>query len=183
MGDPRKQRKKYTKSLHPWQATRIKEEKILLNEYGLKNKKEIWKSESLLRRFKSQAKRLIATKTEQSKKEEEQLIKRLAKLNILNEDSKLDDVLGLTLRNILDRRLQTIVSKKFSREIKQARQFVVHGHVLVNEKKITAPSYLVKKDENINFSSKSSLRDINHPERIILKKENIEAKEEVKVSS
>ncbi|MDP7610203.1 MAG: 30S ribosomal protein S4, partial [Candidatus Woesearchaeota archaeon] len=43
MGDPKKQRKKYSKPSHPWQTERIEVEKVLMKEYGLKNKKEIWR--------------------------------------------------------------------------------------------------------------------------------------------
>ena len=52
MGDPKKQRKKYTTPRHPWQRDRLDEERQLLKDYGLKNKKELWKFESLLRKFK-----------------------------------------------------------------------------------------------------------------------------------
>ena len=40
MGDPRKLRKKYYPPSHPWQKIRIDEEKILMKDYGFKNKKE-----------------------------------------------------------------------------------------------------------------------------------------------
>ena len=39
MGDPRKQRKKFSGPQHPWNKARIDEEKVLLTTYGLKNKK------------------------------------------------------------------------------------------------------------------------------------------------
>ncbi|MDP6642032.1 MAG: 30S ribosomal protein S4 [Candidatus Nanoarchaeia archaeon] len=178
MGDPKKHRKKYSTPLHPWQATRIEEEKQILNEYGLRNKKEIWKIDSLLRRFRSQAKQLIATRTDQARKEEKLLIVKLAKLGLLNEESHLDDVLGLNLRDVLERRLQTLVYRKnLARSAEQARQFIIHGHVVIDNKKITVPSYLVKKDEEdkLNFLPKSSLSKVDHPERVIL-----EDKEEVK---
>jgi|ETNmetMinimDraft_2_1059921.scaffolds.fasta_scaffold10396_2 small subunit ribosomal protein S4 len=178
MGDPKKHRKKYSTPLHPWQATRIEEEKQILNEYGLRNKKEIWKLDSLLRRFRSQAKKLIASTTDQARKEEKLLIVKLAKLGLLNEEAHLDDVLGLNLRDVLERRLQTLVYRKnLARSAEQARQFIIHGHVVIDNKKITVPSYLVKKDEEdkLNFLSKSSLSKIDHPERV-----NLEDKEEVK---
>ena len=43
MGDPRKTRKKYDTPQHPWQKERMDQESVFLKEYGLKNKKEIWK--------------------------------------------------------------------------------------------------------------------------------------------
>jgi len=179
MGDPKQQRKKYKTPLHPWQRDRLNEERQLLKEYGLKNKKELWKFESLLRKFKSQAKSLIASSGEQAEKEGKQLLDRLYRLNLVNKDTKIEDVLGLSLRNVLDRRLQTMVfNQKLARTIKQARQFVVHGHILIGNKKINIPGYIVLRDEEtkINFNPRSSIANEEHPER--LKDESV--KQEIK---
>ena len=83
MGDPKKQRKKFSSPTKRWNKERIDEEKDLINEYGLKNKKEIWKAESKLRNFTRQAKRLIAIKTKQAEKEKEQIISKLKTLSLL----------------------------------------------------------------------------------------------------
>jgi len=55
--------------------------------------------------------------------------------------------------------------------MKQSRQFITHGHVLVNGKIITAPSYVVRKSEegNVSFKQASSLADPEHPERQVAK--------------
>ena len=172
MGDPKKLRKKYETPRHPWQASRIESEKILFKEYGLKNKKEIWKAQSLLRNFAKQAKDLTTIKTQHDKKQKEQLLNRLIKLDLLKDNSQLEDVLGLNLKNVLDRRLQTMLVKKgLTKTAKQARQFIVHGHVTVKGQKINIPGYLVSKDEEdaITFSSKSKLNDAEHPERVVKK--------------
>ena len=173
MGDPRRLKRKYSEPAHPWQATRIKEEKELLKEYGLKNKTEIWKATSKLKNFANQAKKLIALTGKQAEKETIQLLNKLKKLGLLKEEAQLSDVLGLTARAILERRLQTLVYKKgLARSVKQARQFITHRHILVNGKKITAPGYIVpKKEENITFEETSSLANEEHPERIQTKKE------------
>src|SRR3989338_3070506 len=103
MGDPKKNRKKYSTPAHPWQAVRLKEESEFVN------------------RFKSRAKSLIAADNEQSEKERKQLISRLVKLNLVSENATLDDVLGLKLDCICERRLQTFVYKlNLTRNIKQA---------------------------------------------------------------
>ena len=172
MGDPKKLRKKYETPRHPWQASRIESERILFKEYGLKNKKEIWKAQSLLRNFAKQAKNLATIKTQHDKKQKEQILARLIKLDLLKANAQLEDVLGLNLRNVLDRRLQTMLVKKgLTKTAKQARQFIVHGHVTVKGQKINIPGYLVSKDEEdaITFSSKSKLNDTEHPERVIKK--------------
>jgi len=169
MGDPKKPRKKYHRPVILWQKDMIDEQKNLTKEYGLKNKKEIWRIESLLKKFREQAKKLIANTSEQGKKESSALIAKLVKLNLIPPSSKLEDILILDLKNILERRLQTLVYKKnLAKSIKQARQFVVHGHISINNNKINIPSYLVplKEENQIDFSENSSLYSKEHPERI-----------------
>lgn len=88
------------------------------------------------------------------------LIKKLVKLGVLGSEAGFEDVLLLSVEDILKRRLQTIVFEKgLAKSIYQARQFVVHGHIQVGGKKINAPSYIVKKDEEdlVGFVAKSSL--------------------------
>lgn len=168
MGDPKKQRKKYDTPQHPWEGRRIEEERGLKLEYGLKNKKEIWKASTLLRKIKEQARRLISAETEQAKKEEKQLIEKLVKLNLVGEDAKVDDILGIDLKKLLDRRLQTCVFKKnLAKSIKQARQFISHKHIMVKDHTVNIPSYLVKKDEEnkVCFNPVSNLSKSDHPER------------------
>lgn len=169
MGSPKHQKRKYSTPTHPWQRERIEEEKKLLKEYGTKNKKEIWRMNSLLSRFKQQSKSLIARTDAQSKKEEIQLVTKLAKLGLVKESAKMDDILGLSIKNVMDRRLQTqVFLKGLARNVKQARQFIIHGHVCVGDKKITVPSYLVKLEEEnqIRFDERSSLANPEHPERV-----------------
>ena len=169
MGDPRTNKKRYKGPSHPWQRKRIESEKIIKTDYGLKNKKEIWKSQSELKRVSAQAKKLVTLRgQEQGKKEEKQLLDRLYKLGLVEEGSHLEDVLTLTLKNILDRRLQSIVAKKgLATTPKQARQFIIHGHVLVNGRKITVPSYLLSRVEEttVEFNPISKLASVEHPER------------------
>lgn len=141
----RRLRKKYEKPRRIWDKERIEEEKSILKEYGLKRKKELWRSEALLRKWRRIARELIGKRDE---KKEKELIQKLNKLGILIENSGLDDILGLTVRNILERRLQTIVFRKgLANSIKHARQLIVHGHVKIDGRKVLYPSYLVKKEE------------------------------------
>lgn len=171
MGDPRKIRRKYSGPAHPWQKKRIEEEKKILKDYGLKNKTEIWKTSSKLKSFSSQAKKLIATRGEQAEKEKKQLLGKLQRLGLIKQDAKLDDVLSLTLKNLLERRLQTLlVRRHLAKSMKQARQFITHEHVAVNDKKITAPSYLVLVNEEptMTFVQSSSLSNSEHPERKVV---------------
>jgi small subunit ribosomal protein S4 len=148
VGDPRRIRKKYQKPRHPWRADRIEAEKKILREYGLKNKKEIWRVETILRNYRRQARNLLALRGEETGRKEKEILESLARLGLLKESASLDDVLALKTGDILNRRLQTVVYKKgLANTIKHARQLIVHGHVTVNEVKLTAPGYMVKADE------------------------------------
>ena len=170
MGDPKKQRKKYSTPSHPWRKSRIDSERIILTDYGLKNHKEIWKFSSRLKRFTTQAKKLIAATSEQAKKEELQLKDKLFKLGIIhNKTIKPEDILNLTIQDVLNRRLQTLVYKQgLAKSVNQARQFIIHGHIFVNGNKVTIPSYMVTKDEEhkIIFNPSSKISSLEHPERI-----------------
>tara|TARA_Y100000310_G_scaffold106593_1_gene105091 strand:- start:757 stop:1323 length:567 start_codon:yes stop_codon:yes gene_type:complete len=136
------QRKQYQTPRHPWQATRIKEEADLVYNYGLKNKKEVWKATSKLRNWRAQARKLVGLEKAQRGAAEKQLFGRLLKLGLLNKKSVLDDILSLQIEQVLDTRLQTQVYKQgLASTAKQARQFIVHGKILVNGDVVTAPSY------------------------------------------
>ncbi len=184
MGHPKKTRKSYSTPSHPWQSQRIVEERVLVREYGLKNKKEIWKMDSLLKNFTSQAKQLIPEKSEQAEKEKKQLIDRLARIGLIPTNADLTSVLSLTLKDILERRLQTVIYKKgFAKTIKQARQFIIHEHIFVGDKKVTIPSYIVRSGEEakIMFDQYSKFTEENHPARMVMqmnleKKANMEKK-------
>jgi small subunit ribosomal protein S4 len=183
MGDPGKIRRKYDTPSHPWQSARIGEEKKTLREYGLKNKKEIWRMETMLRELKNQAKSLSSRIDAQSRVEEKQLLDRLASMGLMHQGESMDKVLGLTLKDMMDRRLQTFLIKKgMARSIKQARQFITHGHILVNKKRITFPSYFIslKEESVIEFIPKSALSHEDHPERVSLGKDDNKGKQDGK---
>lgn len=148
MGDPKRFHKKYSKPLHPWSSQRIKEENKIRAEYGLKTKTEIWRIETLLRNFRSQARELIGSKRKDAEQRKRLLIGKLARLGILKENSTLEDVLALETRDLLERQLQTIVFKKgFARNAKDARQSILHGHVKLCGRVHTAPRTLVKSED------------------------------------
>jgi small subunit ribosomal protein S4 len=174
MGDPKKTRKKFTTPSHPWIRARLEVEKEVKLSYGLKNKKEIYKMDSFLRRIKSQMKKLSSETSAQAEKERQQLLTKLKKLHLIGEEGSMDTVLGLELKNVLERRLQSIVFKKgLASSMKQARQFIIHQHICIGDKKITSPSYLVSAGEEsmITFAPVSNLSNIDHPERMAARKD------------
>lgn len=173
MGDPRKLRRKYSGPGHPWQKARIEQEKALIKEYGLKNKSEIWKHDSKLKNFAKQAKRLVALQGEQAEKEKKQLLERLQRLGLISAGADTEAVLSLTIKDILERRLQTLVYRKgLANSMRQARQYIAHAHILVGGKQIKAPGYIVKTEEEptITFVEASTLANPEHPERQVKKK-------------
>jgi len=168
MGDPKKQKKKYETPRFPWRTDILQEELKLLGQYGLRNKHELWRHKTSLSKFRSIARSLIGKPLEERKKMEEELLVRLKKLGVLHETAVLDDVLDLTIEDILERRLQTIVFRKgLAKTTHQARQLITHGHITVGNRRVTIPSYLVTKEEEnqIVYTPKSPLANPNHPMR------------------
>jgi len=167
MGDPRFQRKKYKTPRHPWEGLRIKEENELIREFGLRNKKEIWKSEAILNKWREQAKRIMSMPAEEKEKEQKILLGTIRKLGILDEQADLDSVLTLTVRDILERRLQTVIYKlALARTPRQARQFIVHRKITVNGTKIDSPSAMIKLADKVRFIPGFSLKFVKKKEDI-----------------
>lgn len=167
MGDPRRSRKKFSTPSHPWQKERIESEKALIKEYGLKNKKEVWKAKTPLDHFTKRIKMIISTGGTEADEEARILLDKLVAQGLVKEGAKLGDVLSLTIKDILERRLQTLVFRKgMARTVTQARQFVTHGHITVNGTKISSPAYLatVAEEKTLAFMPKSSLASPEHPE-------------------
>ncbi|MBI4440230.1 30S ribosomal protein S4 [Candidatus Woesearchaeota archaeon] len=173
MGDPKKQRKKYSTPKHPWQRARIESEREIITTYGLGNKKEIWKMSSLLRKFSRQAKRFSTIKSSQTESERAHLLKKLQGLGLLKEGSDIGDILTLGIHDIMNRRLQSLVFRKnLARSMLQSRQFIVHEHISIGDKKINSPSYIVSISEEplIGFYGSSPLLNAEHPERVLIEK-------------
>lgn len=169
MGDPKKQRKKYQRPGHPWQKERLDEEAVLVKEYGLKNKKEVWRSEAKLKHSFGIAKQYVRASGADAEKESAEFVGRLFAQGVLPAGATINDVLTLTLRNFLERRLQTqVVRLGLARSVKQARQFITHGHIIVAGTKVTVPSYMVSREEenSVVFADNSNLSNEEHPERV-----------------
>jgi len=169
MGDPKKAKKKYSTPSHPWRRNEIEENKTLKQEYGLKNRKEILIAISFLKKYKDIAKTLIADKTAQGEKEKLQMMEKLQRYGLLPSGAGLDDVLSIQLKDILARRIQSVaVRKGLARTMNQARQFIVHRHLVIGQKEITSPSYLLTTAEEalLGFKTKSTLSKEDHPERM-----------------
>lgn len=171
MGDPKFPRRRYDTPSHPWQGDRINAEKDVVRKYGLKNKKEVWKAQTRLREFRGTARNLLSkmhTPTPQIRKESDQLIKRMSRIGLLSDSATLDDILALEAENLLARRLQTVVYLKgLASTPTQARQFINHGHVVIGDRRVTVPGYIVKREEEglIDLANTSPVADPTHPVR------------------
>lgn len=148
MGDPKKTRKHFKRPLKIWDITHIEREKVLKEAYGLKNKREIWRTEAMLRKKRKSARGLLAMDLEERLKREKELLESLKRIGIVDEKATLDDVLTLKVESFLERRLQTVILRKgLANTAKQARQFITHGLIAINGKKVSAPGYIVKANE------------------------------------
>jgi small subunit ribosomal protein S4 len=160
----KRKHKIYSRPKRPFDKVRIEEEKGIVEEFGLKNKREIWKADAKIKSIREKAKKLISSKPEEQKA----LFNQLNKIG-LKVDS-ISSVLSLDKKDYLKRRLQTVVvEKKLASTSKQARQFIVHKKVLVDGKAVSIPSYIVP----VNLENKITLKDKNK----LKKKETVEEKE------
>jgi len=181
MGAPIKHRKKYISHKKRWDKQTIEEEAILKTDYALKNKKEIRRVEASLSKLKGIAKNLNRNQQTKESAAAHNFVAKLKAQGFLSTEAQsLDEVLDITVRDILDRRLSNVLYRnKLARTAKQARQFIVHGHVLVNNKCVSSPSYLVTLEEEtqVSFIDNSSLSNEQHPERVIAAGGMIEVEE------
>ncbi|MFX0093142.1 MAG: 30S ribosomal protein S4 [Candidatus Hodarchaeota archaeon] len=165
MGDPRRLRKKVVGPRHPFDKERLEQELPMMGIYGLRNKKEIRRALTSLRRFRSRSRQMLALPSQQRAKEEAVLIKKLHSLALIPENATLDEVLSLTVDDFLKRRLQTVVHELgLAYTPHQARQMIVHGHISINKRRVTIPGYHVRRGEEklIEYSNGSPFADEGH---------------------
>ena len=134
----KRKHKQYSKPKRPFDKTRIAEEAKIKKDFGLKNKKEIWKAEARIKVMREKAKKLISS----SKETQQALFDKLKKIGL--EVNSIGEVLALDKKDYLNRRIQTIlVEKEMTTTVKSARQLITHKKVLVDGKVVDSPSYIV----------------------------------------
>jgi small subunit ribosomal protein S4 len=142
MGSPRRNRSKFEKPKDRWNIDRIKSDGAIIEQYGLKNMKELWKVQTELSRIRGNVRALLSGVSNEEVMN--RIVGRLARLGISNPNATLEDLLDLKENSVLERRLQTIVFRKgLARSIKQARQLTVHGFIMINGKRVNRPGYIV----------------------------------------
>ena len=163
MGDTKNFRRVWKKPKRPLNFDLKMEELKILGTFGLKTKRELWKARTELSRVRNQARSLLALRQEVRDTEEPILLQSLSKVGYVQSDATLDDVLNLELSDLFSRRLQTVVQKKFYFKTPyQARQAVSHGHILIGDRIVNIPSYIVRVDEEskIKLTSESIFNEI-----------------------
>ncbi len=138
----------------PFEKERLDSELLLIGKYGLKNKREVWRTQYLLTRIRKAARELLTLEPNDPRRlfEGQALIDRMMRIGVLNkEENQLDYVLSLTTQKFLDRRLQTIVhSNQFAKSIHQARTLIFQKKIALNKGSryqiINIPSFVVRKE-------------------------------------
>ena len=155
MGDPKRPKNTFKKPRRPWSADQLTQELQTVGTYGLRNKRELWKAQTELSRIRKQARALLALPHEVRHGKETELLKSLNRQGLVSDGATLDDVLNLKIEDLLERRLQSVIMRKgFVKTPHQARQAVVHGHIMINDRIVNIPSYIVRREEESGVAAR-----------------------------
>jgi small subunit ribosomal protein S9e len=153
--------KTYHTPRRPFEKERLDQELKLIGQYGLKNKREVWRVKYTLAKIRKAARELLTLEEKDPRRlfEGNALLRRLVRTGVLDESKmKLDYVLALKVEDFLERRLQTQVFKLgLARSIHHARVLIRQRHIRVRKQLVNVPSYIVRLDsqKHIDFSLKS----------------------------
>ena len=142
----------------PFEKQRLDIEMKLIGEFGLKNKREVWRTQLTLARIRKAARVLLTWEDKDPKRlfEGNALLRRLVRLGVLDESkSQLDYVLALKPADFLERRLQTQVFKLgLAKSIHHARVLIRQRHIRVGKQIVNIPSFMVRTEsqKHIDFA-------------------------------
>jgi len=136
----------------------LDQELKLVGEYGLRNKREVWRVAKTVSKIRAAARELLKKDEKNPTRlfEGAALLRRLHRYGILGEhQNKLDYVLGIKLQDFLERRLQTQVFKLgLAKSIHAARVLIRQRHIRVGKTLVNVPSFMVRieSQKHIDFA-------------------------------
>merc|ERR1712173_164810 len=158
---PKNYGKTYSTPRRPFEKARLDQELKLVGEFGLRNKREVWRVKYSLAKIRTAARELLTLDEKDPRRlfEGNALLRRLVRTGVLAEDKmKLDYVLALKTEDFMERRLQTQVFKLgLAKSIHHARVLIRQRHIRVRKQVVNIPSFVVRLDsqKHIDFSLKS----------------------------
>mmetsp|Transcript_4990 Transcript_4990/g.8457 ORF Transcript_4990/g.8457 Transcript_4990/m.8457 type:complete len:198 (+) Transcript_4990:119-712(+) len=147
----------------PFEKERLDSELKVLGEFGLKNKRELWRVQLTLAKIRSVARKLLTLQQDDPRRQFEgaALLRRLTRLGVLasDKDQRLEYCLSIKAEDFLKRRLQTLVKEIGVESVHRARVLIYQRHIRVGHQVVTSPSFLVREKSQrfINFREGSSL--------------------------
>eukprot|EP00029_Vermamoeba_vermiformis_P014520 TRINITY_DN9636_c0_g1_i1.p1 TRINITY_DN9636_c0_g1~~TRINITY_DN9636_c0_g1_i1.p1 ORF type:complete len:193 (-),score=56.32 TRINITY_DN9636_c0_g1_i1:62-640(-) len=142
--------KTFSTPRRPFEKERIDSELKLVGEFGLKNKREVWRVKYILKKIRTAARELLTLDEKDPRRifEGSALLRRLHRMGVMDESkNKLDYVLALDVADFLERRLQTQVLKLgMAKSIHHARVLIKQRHVRVGKQMVDVPSFIVRTD-------------------------------------